>query len=161
MSNLLGGIGKIMQTVAEKYEPLRRLAKVVAGKSITVVGAIALASVSNAPIVAADAFLANVLGSWIMRLYYSQEAFAYHGVSAHGNYAIAGALAVVSIITPSVLAKLFLDDATFQSFRTAHAIIATLPYSAGMGALAAVLGTALGFHMQTVAGRLLLSLLRG
>lgn len=93
----------------------------------------------------------NLIGSWVMRLHHSHEAFAFYGGSTQGNYALAGAILAVLFTTTVIVIKVFLDDVEKAVFTTILSYLSPLPYSAAVGARAAAVGAARGFNMQTVA----------
>jgi len=67
--------------------------------------AIVLGAAIEAPLAAGAACLHNVTGSWLMRMHHSHDDFAFHGGSAQGNYALAGALSMLPAMAMLVMAR--------------------------------------------------------
>jgi hypothetical protein len=104
----------------------------------------------EAPIGIGFACLENVVGSWLMRLHHSHEAYAFHGASSLGNYAIAGAIAALPGMAILVTVKACLSTIGYKKFTMWYGFVLMFAFSAAEGAAASAIGTARGFKMQTV-----------
>jgi len=145
LTTLPFGTGSVFQMVIQEG------AAVVAGELLTLIIIAGVGSAILAPVFAAASCLGNVTGSWVMRLHHSHEAFAFYDGSVQGNYAIAGALLAVPYATTHVILLSLLGYGdVFFFFSVVHCILAPLPYAAAAGAIAAAIGAARGFDMQTI-----------
>ena len=87
----------------------------------------------EAPLGIDFACLENVLGSWLMRLHHSHEAYAFHGASSLGNYAIAGVIATLPGTAIVVTAKACLSAMGYKKFTGWYGFVLLFAFFSGQG----------------------------
>jgi hypothetical protein len=146
-------IGNILKLVLPKPNTASSLQSGVPASGVlgALIG-IAVGAALGAPFAAGEACLKNLIGSWLMRLHHSHVAYAFHGGSAQGNYAIAGAIAALPEVVMLVTIEACLGPNKYKKSVSwnAFVVLSTFFSSAAVGAAAAAIGAARGFDMQTV-----------
>lgn len=141
------GIGWLLEHQLPKptTAPMPR-SDVSAGAVIGVLCNIIVGATLEAPFAAGGNCLVNLLSSWLMRLHPSHEAYAFHSGSAQGNYAIAGAITTLPVMTLLATGRACLSGARYETFHEMVALVIIYPIAAAGGAAAAAIGAARGFR---------------
>ena len=146
------GIGWLLERQLPKPTPaLLPRPDISAGAVIGVLVGIIVGATLEAPFAAGGNCLENLIGSWLMRLHHSHEAYAFHSGWAQGKYAIAGAIATLPVMTILATGRACLSDTRYKSFREMFALVILFPLVAAGGAAAAAIAAARGFHVQLMA----------
>jgi len=144
------GIGMILQSMLPTPTSSSRRG-VSAIKAAGVLTGIIVGAVAEAPVAAGVACLENLIGSWLMRLHHSHEDHALHSGSAQGNYAIAGAILSFPATAVLVVGWACLSNTSNMKLAGVAYLATRFGIAAAAGAVAAAIGAARGFEIQTVA----------